>query len=320
MKFPDHIHPDDFVHSYRPNPERWRAPFLALWNSYGPDPYLVDQFVPFSDGTNLVAALGPNWIMKVFPPDLRHQWSSEVRVLEHLKGCLKVPIPKLFKAGEDNGWTFIIMNRLQGVTLESIWSDLSDEKKTSILGDIGRIMAEVHSVPVDAVRDLPPLWSSFLPLQVNCCRALHERLGMPRWFVDELDSFISSHLPLLPNSFSPVLLTGEYTPFNLLVRDSSDAVTLEGMIDFGDAMVGFHEYDFLGPLLFSCEGRSEFVQALLTGYGYPKELQNKTLRRRLFLLQILHRYSDFEAQLRIPRWQERVSNLEALENLIWPMS
>ncbi len=317
--FPASIDPQEFDSIYRLQPERWREPFLALWREEGPDPALEADFQPFSDGSNLIAALGPQWIMKVFPPDLKHQWVSEWRVMQHLDGQLALPIPRFYKAGERSGWTYLIMSRLSGVTLEKLWPRMSHAEKASVLMDIGRIMARVHSIPVGTLQDLPPLWSEFFPAQVKGCRARHERLGMPRWFLDRVDAFVEENLPRLPASFSSVILTGEYTPFNLLVTDSARVDRISGMIDFGDAMIGYREYDLLGPLLFSCEGHAGLVAALLNGYGYSADQQNRDLRRRLLLLQILHRYSNFKAQLRIPGGLDRVKSMEELEELIWPM-
>lgn len=320
MKFPAELDPMDFDRSYRLQPERWREAFLALWRAHGPDPALTSAFQPFTDGTNLIASFGTDWIMKVFPPFLRHQWVSEWRVMQHLDGQLALPIPRFYKAGEDSGWTYIIMSRLTGVTLEKAWPRMLDADKAAVLTDIGCIMARVHTIDVGELADLPPRWSEFFPAQIQACRARHERLGMPRWFLDHVDAFVRKNLALLPPEFQPVILTGEYTPFNLLVADTPRVSGISGMIDFGDAMIGYSEYDLLGPLLFSCEGRADWVAALLSGYGYTKAQQNRELRRRLFLLQILHRYSDFKSQLRVPGWEDRVHGLEELEQTIWPLA
>jgi hygromycin-B 7''-O-kinase len=320
MPFPSSIDPKDFDRRYRLQAELWREPFLALWREKGPDPALAAQFQPFTDGTNLIAALGSNWIMKVFPPFLKHQWVSEWRVMQHLAGHLHLPIPQYHGSGIHDAWPYIIMSRLQGVTLENAWPRLGDSEKIAILQDIGHIMARVHAVPVGELNDLPPDWTLFFAQQVAQVRERHTRLGMPSWFTDTVSDFVQNNLPLLSKTFQPVILTGEYTPFNLLVLDEPRITRIAGMIDFGDAMIGPAEYDLLGPLLFSCEGRPEFVKALLDGYGYPEEAQNKALRRRLLLLQILHRYSDFEAQLRIPGGLNQVHSMEELEALIWPLS
>ncbi|MDQ3234514.1 MAG: aminoglycoside 3'-phosphotransferase/choline kinase family protein [Pseudobdellovibrionaceae bacterium] len=320
MTFPASMDPSYFDRTYRLQADLWREPFLELWRAVGPDPTLVHAFQPFTDGSNLIAAFGAGWIMKVFPPFLRHQWESEWRVMQHLDGQVSLPIPHFYGAGETEGWTHIIMSRLPGVTLESIWPRLGDTDKAAILTDIGRIMARVHAVPVGGLADLPPSWSEFFSRQIGACRGRHERLGMPDWFTQNVEAFVQKSLPLLPSVIKPVILTGEYTPFNLLAFDTERVQTIAGMIDFGDAMIGYHEYDLLGPLLFSCEGKPSLVTGLLEGYGYGPGERTRELRRRLMLLQILHRYSDFKAQVRIPGWQDQVRSLEELEDRIWPLT
>jgi len=320
MFFPREL---DFAYldtQYRLQPELWREPFLRLWREKGPPADRDATFQPFKDGTNLIAAMGEAWVMKVFPPFLRHQWESEYRVLQHLDGQLDLPIPKFFKAGEDEGaWTYVIMSCLSGVPLEKVWSRLPEDDKVAVLHDIGAIMARIHALPIGTLTTLSPAWNDFLPAQIQNCQARHRRLGMPFWFVDRVDDLVRESRSLLPDTFEAVLLTGEYTPFNLLVEDKPRVQVIAGMIDFGDAMTGFREYDLLGPLLFSCEGKGYLVNALLEGYGIAPKDRDKTLRRRLYLLAILHRYSYFKAQVRIPDWDKRVHSLDELENLIWPL-
>lgn len=89
------------------------------------------------------------------------------------------------------------------------------------------------------------------------------------------------------------------------------------MIDFGDAMVGFREYDFLGPLLFLCEGNPKLTSALFSGYRYSN-LEDKNLRKRLLLLAILHRYSNLNIQVRVEGWQSRVKSLKEFEDIVFP--
>ena len=139
---------------------------------------------------------------------------------------------------------------------------------------------------------------------------------MPQWFMDGADDFVQKNMHLLPLQPELVLLTGEYTPFNLMVNGEGN---ITGMIDFGDSMTGFNEYDFLGPIMFLAGGDKRLISALLNGYGYPKDEQNENLQKRLMLLQILHRYSDFDAQLRIKEWRTKSSSIEELMKLAFPM-
>ena len=108
-----------------------------------------------------------------------------------------------------------------------------------------------------------------------------------------------------------VILTGEYTPFNLLHQGSG----LSGMFDFGDGLVGPHEYDWLGPLCFLAAGDAARIDALFDGYhGRPFD---RSLREALLRLMLLHRYSHLKAQIAMPDWQA-APDFGTLAALIWP--
>lgn len=67
-----------------------------------------------------------------------------------------------------------------------------------------------------------------------------------------------------------------YTPMNFLVKQVHGIWHINGLIDFGDAMLGLPEYDLLGPGAFLIQGDKQLLCAFLTAYGYlPHELTNK---------------------------------------------
>ncbi|MBK9682361.1 MAG: phosphotransferase, partial [Betaproteobacteria bacterium] len=77
----------------------------------------------------------------------------------------------------------------------------------------------------------------------------------------------SWNLPAGPRARGPeVILTGEYTPFNLLYQGGK----LSAMFDFGDGLVGPREYDWLGPMCFLAAGDASRLDAFFDGYhGRP---------------------------------------------------
>jgi hygromycin-B 7''-O-kinase len=108
-----------------------------------------------------------------------------------------------------------------------------------------------------------------------------------------------------------VILTGEYTPFNMLYEGSG----LSAMFDFGDGLVGPREYDWLGPLCFLAAGDAAHVDAFFDGYhGRPFD---RSQREALLRLILLHRYSNLKAQIAVPGWQA-APDFATLAALIWP--
>ena len=77
---------------------------------------------------------------------------------------------------------------------------------------------------------------------------------------------------------------------------AGDNWRLAGLIDFGDVMTGWREYDLLGPGSFMAAGMPGRVRSLFRGYGYTQADITPALRRRLMALALLHRASDLNRQ------------------------
>lgn len=317
MKLPQSLDPKEFDEVFRTTPACWLP---AITETCAMHALPTHDPRAFSDGTNLVAAVAGRIVVKIFPPFLRHQWESERRFLQAVP-CdrIRIPIPALLASGiRPDGWPYVIVSLLPGASLEAVWGTFSHFEKARALEAIGTVMAEVHALPAGDLRQLPPEWNSFFAAQVAGCRARHVRLGLPSKLLPELDDFIQATLPLLSTDFTPRILTGEYTPFNLMAQQGREGWVLSGMIDFGDVMVGPAEYDLLGPSVFLAEGDRDLVRALFRGYGIAESAVTREYRRRLLALLLLHRYSNLTFQVRIPDWHHRVASLDELAELIWP--
>jgi hypothetical protein len=73
----------------------------------------------FSKGTNLVVALHQQFILKIFPPMLRHQFESERAALARFHGRLSISVPQIVFEGERSGWPYLVITRMKGVNGDS---------------------------------------------------------------------------------------------------------------------------------------------------------------------------------------------------------
>src|SRR5690348_6231995 len=90
-------------------------------------------------GSNLVAALGDTDVLKLFPPFLRHQWEAERRALALIHGRIGVATPALRCEGESGAWTYLIMSRVAGASLEDVWPALGEVDRCDLLAQIGAL-------------------------------------------------------------------------------------------------------------------------------------------------------------------------------------
>jgi hygromycin-B 7''-O-kinase len=312
-RLPDPITRDEY-RALRADPARWHGAAAAIAVTHGVPP---EPLRPLG-GSNLVAALGDGDVLKLFPPFLRFQWEAERLALGLIHGRVGVATPALRFEGEHDGWTYLIMSRLAGAPLDDVWPALDEADRRDLLAQIGALIAEVQRVPPGPLLDLQPSWADRLRDQRAGCVARHRERGLPAALVDDLDAFLDRTADALPAGAPPVLLTGEYTPENLLVARVDGRWRIVGMIDLGDATTGPAEYDLLGPGTFLAAGDPARLRALLAGRGYaPRDLTPR-LRDRLMALLLLHRHSDLSVQLRIEGWRERARTLDELAALVWP--
>jgi hygromycin-B 7''-O-kinase len=232
-------------------------------------------------------------VLKLYPPFLRDHWAFERGMLGKLHGQLGVPTPELLGSGEREGWTWTLMGQLPGTALTQRWPQMREPARLALLRSLGHLAAQVQALPVGTQAEIAPPWTAFITRQRGQCQARQERTGLPAHLLAQLPAFLDGPVP----EGSDVLLTGEYTPMNLLV-DADDALC--GLFDFGDGMVGPAAYDWLGPLCFLCGGDAARVQAWFGGLGVPVPADPEPLLR----LMLLHRYSHLPIQLAsLERWQ-----------------
>ena len=284
------------------DPARWIGVVAALGARYSRAPA-----VPAGEGTVLVALLGRELVLKLYPPFLHDHFAFERAMLAHLQGRLSLATPHLVDSAEHAGWPYLVMTQLPGTPLDRVWPTLRQNERCAVLRTIGRLSAEVHALPLGPMPALAPGWADFLQGQRERCHGRQQRTGLPTQLLAQLGSFLQGPVPEGPD----VILTGEYTPFNLLHLGSG----LSGMFDFGDGLVGPRAYDWLGPLCFLAAGDASRVDALFDGYhGRPFD---RGRREALLRLLLLHRYSNLQAQIAVPGWQA-APDFTSLATLLWP--
>ncbi|WP_027580291.1 aminoglycoside 3'-phosphotransferase/choline kinase family protein [Bradyrhizobium sp. Ai1a-2] len=299
---------------WRADPSRWLPVAMDIARSHG---IASAPLQVFTTGTNLVVGLDDQLILKIFPPMLRAQYTSERASLAQLRGQVKIPIPEIVAEGEREGWPYLITTRVPGVLGADVWASLPEADKERVLAEIGETIADVQRVPPGPLLEIEPRWDVFMQSQMEGCRARHERLGLAQQFLDGLDDLLRDAAELIPMREPPVILTGEYIPQNFMLTQRDGRWQLCGLIDFGDVLTGWRDYDLLGPGAFMAAGRPRRVLSLLEGFGYSRSDIDFALKRRLMALMLLHRASDLNRHICIEGWQAKADDLVQLQELIW---
>jgi hygromycin-B 7''-O-kinase len=303
----------DFAAKWK-DTEFWKPTAIGLLSHLGLPATALER--P-SRGSNIVFKTG-DLFLKMFPPFQLDQYQSEIIGLNALSKNLPVEIPSLLQHGEmGDGWNYAIISALNGVVVEEVWPEFSYEEKMRFMAALGGLVREVQHLDVPTFQHRDASWPEFIDRQHAQVVARQSRVGMPQHLLSDVGDYVAKHVAYVREPSSYVLLTGEYTPENLMAAKTADGWKLSGMFDFGDLMTGHPEYDLLGPTMFYSPGDPHLQQAFFNAfYNTECEISDEA-RHRLMTLALLHLFSDFMEQLVMEKWQEAKS-LEGLAIKIWP--
>ncbi|SHF79318.1 aminoglycoside phosphotransferase family protein [Streptoalloteichus hindustanus] len=269
----------------------------------------------FEDGSLPVYAVGGNQVLKLYPAVHRHEADVESGVLRAVEGRLPVPTPRVDAVGEFEGWGYVLMERLRGESLTSVWPRTSPRQRDRLAAELGAALAALHAVEDPVLDRLEPAdWGRFLAEQRAGCVDRQRRAGLGAPWLEQIPAFLNA-VPLDPSP-RPVLLHTEVMSDHLLVTPTDDGWALSGLFDFEPAMRGANEYEFVAVGLFVARGDAVVLRRVLTSYGFAADALDEELSRRFLAYTLLHVYSNLPWYLReMPKPPE--SSLDALATAWW---
>ncbi|MBN6037130.1 phosphotransferase family protein [Amycolatopsis sp. 195334CR] len=256
---------------------------------------MADQRVErFEDGSLPVYAVGDELVLKLFPPVHLDEVATEAGVLRALDGKLPIPTPHLARTGEVDGWGYVLMSRLTGESLSSVWGQLTGEDKDALAQRLGEALAALHRTPAP---DLGPAdWSDFIATQRANAVERQRSAGLAEEWLEQIPAFLAEVELGTPE---PVLLHTEFMRDHLLVQRGPGGWALSGIFDFEPAMRGAPEYDLVGVGVFVAGGDLAFFRRLLLAYGYTPEQLDTDFARRCLAYTLLHVYSNLPWYLKV---------------------
>ncbi len=248
---------------------------------------------PVDDGSVPVFAIGEAAILKLFPPYEPEFHARELGVLRLLHRRLPIPTPGVIAAGQQDGWPWILMERLAGRPLSDCWPAIPPEQRERLCAHLGRALRILHDLPVAALPGPVDDWRAFVEAQRAGCVDRQRRLGLDERLLEQIPDLLDRVPPELDVPERPVLLHTEVMRQHLFVeRDGSGAWRLTGLLDFEPAMTGHPEYELASVGLFVTRSEPGLLGALLRAYGTRSEELTEELQVRCLRWALLHRYSN----------------------------
>ena len=261
----------------------------------------------FTEGTLPVFAAGDRYVIKLFPSDAHSHFDAETTALQRIDGSLSIPTPRVIAAGLRGEWHFVVMTRLAGQSLATVWHSIPRDARVELARNVGAALAELHSVPVHDCAPLAIDWPQFLRAQRESCVARQAAKGLPAHWLDQLDDFLQRWFP--EDDGRRVLLHTEVMREHLLVENDGDAWRLSGLVDFEPSMIGAPDYELASVGLFVTCAEPGLLRATLDAYGMKQDADQAP---RFMAYALLHRYSNLRWYLeRLPS-DPRSATIESL--------
>lgn len=243
-------------------------------------------------GANALFGLGGEVIVKLVPPNWRRQGDKEILVAPLLEGKLSLQTPRLIGSGAIDNWVFVITSRLAGVLLADVWPSLDMEQKRSIMVQTGQVLRELHAVTFDEDIAIKVDWPSYLQDLTAGCLARHQRRNMPEGLLGQVLPYIQAAGDFA-EAGEPRFIHMDIHPWNLMAKQEEGGWKLDGLLDFGDAIVGHSDrFELLTPLLFMAQGSPVLLKALLESYGGMGDTSAAVLQRQLTACMLVRPDSD----------------------------
>jgi len=312
LKLPSITTPADFKRYF--DCDAWRQAAAAICQRHG----LAHHELRRSDqGENIIFFVDDSYVIKIYEPS-RAGHSREKAALEFAHGRLGIETPAIVHSGEVEGLAYLVMTRLTGVPMREVWASIGTQERIEIVSRLGVALREMHSHPAPGCDStLKRDWLGFMEGQARMAVERQRDCGANTEWLESLPTYIAARLSLLPVDAELVLLHGDVHPGNLLLTRADGHWRITGLFDFGDSLIGFHEYEFVAPGVLMTQGDRETQRALLLAYGYEETQLDLTLRARLMLLTVLYECSDLRKYaLRLAQGAVHLS-LDELEAAIW---
>jgi len=250
----------------------------------------------FAGGSRPVYAAG-DLVLKLYPPVSIVRWAVEAGVLAAVEGRLPTPTPRVRAAGQHDGWGYVLMSRMAGVPLNTVWKRMTTRERDHLADRLGETIMALHQVPAPVVENWwPSDWPAFVADQRAHCGEKQRDKGLPPAWANQIPGFLDD---VALRSGPPVLLHAEVRRLHLFVSHAhGGAWRLSGLVDFDHAMRGTREYEFVAAGVSVARGDGRFLSRVLTAYGYTNGQLDRDLRQRLLAWAILYKYGNLATWLR----------------------
>ncbi len=275
-------------------------------------------------GTNAVFVVDDTYVVKIYAPFCSNDFELERELFTMLGNQSSIPVPALIAQGilEDQmQWPYIIIEFLPGIPIREARAHIPHRQQVRIAADLGDIIRHLHQLPIAPFTSLdhtPAGWQTFVQHRMAEAASPAQWEGiLPATVVAEIPGFLASVLNRKADDIPLVLMNGDLTEDHILLQPNNGKWHISGLIDFGDALVGQKEYEWIA-LWFSGLNRDyECLTAFMNSYDSRIRLDDEFFTNAMAFT-FLHEFAtDILALTLHASGHPPITSLLELQALLW---
>ena len=312
--------------------DEYRQRFLdvAYWKPYVAAICARHGYVPCSSirsglpGTYPVFVVDERYVVKLFGEHFKGgaRFPIERAMYAVLATERSIPAPTLlasgnvFLDGEGWPWPYLVTEMLPGTSFSTVEDQVAYQDKNALCRWLGPVMRCIHDLKPGYSSSLHLTWETFerfVVEQRSDCRQRHQTWNtLPAHLIGQLDGYILPNTELLNHNAPPHVLHGDLNADHVLGSFERTTWHPNGIIDFGDAMVGDRIYDLVALHigLFHCD--KHLLHTFLETYGMDDGLHRDFVRRAMTMT-LLYEFNVLEEMFHTYPEVRIVANLGDLQ-------
>ncbi len=302
------------------NTAQWTAAVREICHRHGLPVQRVEAGYP---GTNAVFVVDDTYVVKVYAPFCPEDFDLERELYALLGLNPHLPVPQLIAQGvleDQTRWPYIIIDFKPGVPIREVRAFIPRRNLERIAADLGEMVRELHRVPVASLTSLPhsrASWEAFVQRrQIEVADPARWAGILPAPVVAEIPEFLAS--VLTEDEETPLaLLNGDLTEDHILLEHHDGKWRISALIDFGDALVGVRDYEWVALWFSGLERDYDGLTTFMAAYDPLLKLDD-TFYRRAMAFTFLHEFGvDILAFTLKALGQPQVTAIQELQALLW---
>jgi hygromycin-B 7''-O-kinase len=273
------------------------------------------------------AALGRNivfsnstTVVKLGPPCWPGEMAREVAALRFVAGRLPVATPTLVASGTLDGWDYLVQEKLPGINLWQLWTELDSSARARLAYRHGQLMAAIHALPLSGVPvALQFDWNAMLAEQRAACADEMRRAGVEAALVQQIEPYLVA-APWSLDEDRPVLLHGDLTHLNFLVSELDGGWAITGLIDWGDVKIGPRAHEFISPGVHMYKGERAALTQWYQGYGWSAAESATDYQHVIMARAMLYYAEDFLKLIQTVQGAASCGDWPALAEAFWHLA